>query len=151
MTMKAMQTQSHPDLPTRFVDLLIIGAGPAGMAAAIVAKLRGLDVLLIEESDKIGGTASTSAGTLWIPENTQGKAAGDKDSISAASVYLDDLIATHTPRTRRQRAAYLSTGVEGIDFLDANINWPTMPSCSTMPSASNPRPVLPCEYALRWV
>jgi succinate dehydrogenase/fumarate reductase flavoprotein subunit len=118
--MNAMQTSTRDGLPTHSVDLLVIGAGAAGMAAAIFAKLKGLDVLLVEKSDKVGGTASTSAGTLWIPENSQGKAAGDKDRLLEAAAYLDSLIASHTPRTRRQRAAYLSTGVEAIDFLEAN-------------------------------
>lgn len=118
--MSMLQTARHGAPPARSVDLLIIGAGAAGMAAAIFAKLRGLDVLLVEKSDKVGGTASTSAGTLWIPENSQGKKAGDKDSISEAAGYLDRLITSQTPRTRRQREAYLSTGVEAIDFLEAN-------------------------------
>jgi hypothetical protein len=154
-TMKAMQIQSHLDVPTRCVDLLIVGAGPAGMAAAIFAKLRGLDVLLIEKSDKIGGTAATSAGTLWIPENTQGKAAGDKDSISEASVYLDSLIATHTPRTRRQRAAYLSTGAEAIDFLEANTEVKFLP-CGLHPdyhakfgAATRGRAIVPAPFDAR--
>ena len=58
------------------VDLLIAGAGPAGMTAALVASLEGLDVLLCEKSDQVGGTGSTSAGTLWIPGNSQSRAAG---------------------------------------------------------------------------
>ena len=33
----------------REVDLLIAGAGPAGMAAALIASLEGLDVLLCEK------------------------------------------------------------------------------------------------------
>ena len=55
------------------VDLLIAGAGPAGMTAALVASLEGLDVLLCEKSDQVGGTGSTSAGTLWIPGNSQSR------------------------------------------------------------------------------
>ena len=61
------QAAAQQDLGTQTVDLLVIGAGAAGMAAALFAKLKGLDVLLIEKSNKIGGTAATSAGTLWIP------------------------------------------------------------------------------------
>ena len=53
----------------RDVDLLVAGAGPAGMTAALVASLEGLDVLLCEKSDQVGGTGATSAGTLWIPGN----------------------------------------------------------------------------------
>ena len=47
----------------REVDLLIAGAGPAGMTAALVANLEGLNVLLCEKSSQVGGTGSTSAGT----------------------------------------------------------------------------------------
>lgn len=112
-----MHTNPDPAPSHETVDLLVVGAGPAGMAAAIFAKLKGLDVLLVEKSSYIGGTASTSAGTLWIPENSQGKAVGDKDSIPAAKTYLDSLISTRTPRTDRQREAYLATGVEAIDVL----------------------------------
>ena len=43
------------DIPSE-VDLLVAGAGPAGMAAALVASLEGLDVLLCEKSDQVGGT-----------------------------------------------------------------------------------------------
>ncbi|NHK30929.1 MAG: FAD-binding protein [Asgard group archaeon] len=35
--------------------VLIIGAGPAGLEATVVAKLRGHEILLIEKDDKIGG------------------------------------------------------------------------------------------------
>ena len=41
------------------VDLLIAGAGPAGMTAALVASLVGLDVLLCEMCDEVGGSGST--------------------------------------------------------------------------------------------
>ena len=40
----------------REVDLLVAGAGPAGLTAALVASLEGLDVLLCEKSDQVGGT-----------------------------------------------------------------------------------------------
>ena len=82
----------------REVDLLIAGAGPAGMTAALVASLEGLDVLLCEKSDQVGGTGSTSAGTLWIPGNTQSKAAGFNDSAEEAERYLDALISGSTNR-----------------------------------------------------
>jgi len=36
-------------------DLLIVGAGPAGLAAAIEARARGLSVLLLDENEAAGG------------------------------------------------------------------------------------------------
>ena len=99
----------------REVDLLIAGAGPAGMTAALVASLEGLDVLICEKTDQVGGTGSTSAGTLWIPGNTQSKAAGFNDNPAEAERYLDALIPN--PANRPLRTAFLETGPKAIDYL----------------------------------
>ncbi len=99
------------------VDLLIAGAGPAGMTAALVASLEDLDVLLCEKSDQVGGTGATSAGTLWIPGNTQSKAAGFTDSADAADTYLTALVGEGTKRDLRE--AFLQTGPTAIDYLAA--------------------------------
>ena len=38
------------------VDLLIVGGGPAGLAAAIAAKKQGIDdLLIVERDDRLGG------------------------------------------------------------------------------------------------
>jgi succinate dehydrogenase/fumarate reductase flavoprotein subunit len=99
------------------VDLLIAGAGPAGMAAALVASIEGLDVLLCEKSDQVGGTGATSAGTLWIPGNSQSRAAGFSDSGEQADFYLSALIGETT--NRELRNAFLLTGPTTIDYLCA--------------------------------
>ena len=39
----------------RSVDLLIIGAGPAGMSAAVQARQLGLEVLVVDEQHAPGG------------------------------------------------------------------------------------------------
>jgi succinate dehydrogenase/fumarate reductase flavoprotein subunit len=85
------------------------------MTAALVASLEGLDVLLCEKSDQVGGTGATSAGTLWIPGNTQNKRAGYNDSAEQADKYLSGLIGEGTMRDLRN--AFLSTGPEATDYL----------------------------------
>jgi protoporphyrinogen oxidase len=45
---------SHPD-----VDLLVLGAGPAGLAAAWRAAERGLSVVLLEQSPRVGGMSGS--------------------------------------------------------------------------------------------
>jgi succinate dehydrogenase/fumarate reductase flavoprotein subunit len=99
------------------VDLLVIGAGPAGMTTALVGKLEGLDVLLCEKTGQIGGTASTSAGTLWIPGNSQSRKAGYQDSPADAATYMDELIGES--KDTRLRDAYLTTGPQAVDYLEA--------------------------------
>ncbi|HTT48223.1 MAG TPA: FAD-dependent oxidoreductase, partial [Pseudolabrys sp.] len=102
----------------REVDLLVAGAGPAGMTAALVASLQGLSVLVCEKSGQAGGTGSTSAGTLWIPGNHQSKRAGYDDSAAKAQDYLDALIGSASGRTLR--TAFLKTAPAAIDYLERN-------------------------------
>jgi succinate dehydrogenase/fumarate reductase flavoprotein subunit len=112
------------------VDLLVAGAGPAGMAAALVAALEGLSVLLCEKSDQVGGTGATSAGTLWIPGNSQNRAAGYSDSADKAGNYLDALVGKDAARDLR--AAYLQTGPAAIDYLVARSDVQFL-ACGTHP------------------
>ena len=102
----------------REVDLLVAGAGPAGMTAALVASLQGLTVLICEKSGQAGGTGSTSAGTLWIPGNHQSRNAGFDDSAAKAEEYLDALIGNASGR--ELRTAFLKTGPAAIDYLERN-------------------------------
>lgn len=40
------------------LDLVIVGAGPAGLAAALEAKRRGLDVVVLEQEAEVGGSVA---------------------------------------------------------------------------------------------
>ncbi|MBV7396797.1 FAD-dependent oxidoreductase [Mameliella sediminis] len=51
------------------VDLLVIGSGAAGLAAAVTAAHGGLRVILAEKSRTIGGTTAWSGGWIWAPCN----------------------------------------------------------------------------------
>ena len=97
------------------VDALVVGAGAAGMTAALVSSLEGLDVLLCEKSDRIGGTTATSAGTIWVPGTRQSREAGFTDDVIDAKRYLDAVIGA-APDERRD--VYLETGPHVVDYLD---------------------------------
>jgi len=99
----------------REVDVLVAGAGPGGMTAGLVAALEGLEVLICEKSQQIGGTGSTSAGTLWIPGNSAGVAAGHKDSVENARSYLNALIGDDGADARRE--IFLREGPGIVDDL----------------------------------
>ena len=62
------------------VDLVVVGSGAAGMACALTARLEGLDVLMVEKTDRYGGTTALSGGVLWVPNNSLMKQAGVEDS-----------------------------------------------------------------------
>lgn len=76
-----------PDLPAT-CDLLVVGSGAAGMAAAIAAKHNGLSPVIIEKSDLFGGSTAVSGGAIWVPGNPIAAAAGMADTREAARRYL---------------------------------------------------------------
>jgi cation diffusion facilitator CzcD-associated flavoprotein CzcO len=98
------------------VDVLVVGAGAGGMTAALVCALQGLDVLLCEKSEQVGGTTATSAGTIWVPGTRQAREAGMPDTIAEARRYLDAIIGVADDR----REIYLNTAAEVVDYLDRN-------------------------------
>ena len=58
-----METYREParDIPiTRTADVIVVGGGPAGLAAAIAAARSGASTLLIEQFGYLGGTATAS-------------------------------------------------------------------------------------------
>jgi succinate dehydrogenase/fumarate reductase flavoprotein subunit len=99
-------------------DVVVIGAGAGGMAAAAVAAAEGLRVLVIEKTEFIGGTTAWSGGMIWIPVNGKMRQAGLDDSPSDAARYL----AATVPETENAelRETFLARGPEAIDYLDAN-------------------------------
>lgn len=69
-----------PQAWDRTVDVLVVGSGFAGLAAAIEARTEGADVLCIEKMSIVGGNSILSGGGLASPGNDLQVAAGIKDS-----------------------------------------------------------------------
>ncbi len=101
-------------------DVVVVGAGGAGMSAALAAAKQGLDVVLIEKSGYFGGSTARSGGGVWIPGNYALKAAKqvsptDQDE---AKLYLDSIVGDTVPKVRRD--TYLDRGAEVMDFIRDN-------------------------------
>lgn len=73
------------------VDVVIVGSGAAGLTAAILAHDRGAKVLVVERTDKIGGTTAVSGGGIWIPMNHHMQEVGITDSREEALAYCKAL------------------------------------------------------------
>ncbi len=97
------------------VDVVVVGAGGAGMTAALAAKARGLETVLIEKSAYFGGSTARSGGGVWIPNNYALEAAGQGDDPELSKQYLDSIVGDVVPKVRRD--TYLDRGPEVMDFI----------------------------------
>ncbi len=97
-------------------DVIILGCGASGMAAALAAHEAGASVTVIERFDKIGGTAAISGGVIWVPNNPRQQAAGMDDSREDALAYFKAL--DHGDLVDETLEAFIDKGPEALGFLE---------------------------------
>ncbi len=104
-------------------DFLVIGSGAAGMTAALVAKLEGLDSLVLEKTNLVGGSTAVSGGGIWIPNNHLMEQASIPDSFEKGCLYLQNTVGDRTPREKQE--AFVANGPEMLKYLTsrAHINF----------------------------
>lgn len=103
-------------------DLVVLGAGVAGMTAALVSALEGLRTLVIEKSDQVGGTSAFSSGTVWIPNNPPQRKSGVTGDVEAVLAYLDALVGGRADRALRE--AFVAAGAEMLEYLERHADFP---------------------------
>ena len=101
-------------------DVVVVGAGGAGMTAALAAARQGLDTVLVEKSSYFGGSTARSGGGVWIPGNYALREAGQVSpgDLEESRRYLDAIVGDVVPKVRRD--TYLERGPEVMDFLREN-------------------------------
>lgn len=97
------------------VDVVVAGSGIGGMSAALSAHFEGLDVLLLEKTDKIGGSTAVSGGAVWIPLNDGAEAAGHPDTYEHVWEYLRQTVGKASPDA--MKAAFLKFGPSAVRHL----------------------------------
>src|SRR5215218_10413141 len=112
-----MQAPDPVNLERAF-DVVVVGAGGAGMAAALAAARQGLDTLVIEKSSWFGGSTARSGGGVWIPGNYALVKAGEADDLAESKKYLDAIVGDVVPKVRRD--TYIDRGPELMEFLREN-------------------------------
>jgi fumarate reductase flavoprotein subunit len=97
------------------VDVLVVGAGACGLAAAIAAHDAGADVAIIEKLDRPGGNSALSTGSVPAAGTRFQREAGIEDSIER---FVEDLIRkggpTDCPDLLRR---LVETSAETIEWL----------------------------------
>ncbi|MCA9566054.1 MAG: FAD-dependent oxidoreductase [Myxococcales bacterium] len=99
-------------------DFVIVGTGAAGMSAAIRAKDLGATVLLLEKSDKVGGSSAMSGGVCWIANNPYMRAAGIEDTDEAGLEYLEHITRGQVDKARLE--TYVSESKRMLSYLSEN-------------------------------
>lgn len=119
------------------VDLLCIGGGLGGLAAAVRAHDLGGAVLVAERSDVVGGVAAYSGGFVWVGGDPLAAPASTGDTVEATERYLDH-IQGDRPVDRDARAAYLHDAGEATAwFRDAGVPLQVIPGA---PDLYHPAP-----------
>src|SRR3954449_6019361 len=93
-------------------DVLVAGSGASGMSAAITARYRGLDVLIVEKEPRFGGTTARSGGWLWIPGTSLAKAYGIEEAPDLART---DEAGNSFDSERVD--AFIENGPKAVDFF----------------------------------
>lgn len=99
-------------------DVVVVGAGAAGMTLAATAAAKGLSVAVVEKTGFVGGNTSFSGGMVYIPNNAKMAEAGRPDDPDEMIGYLDRAIPIEDGREERIR--FVEKGPEAIAFLEAN-------------------------------
>ena len=111
---------------TKEADVVIIGAGGAGMTAAMTASDAGKSVIILESQAMVGGNSVRSTGgmnaakTIYQDENEFGESAGvEKMLKSAADDYADNEFITELAATvAKQWAEYQANPVGYFDSVE---------------------------------
>lgn len=93
-------------------DVVVVGSGACGMLAAVCAADHGLRPVVIEKSDRYGGTSAVSGGGVWVPCNPDIRSA---DNTSNALTYLR--ACTRGTADESRLAAFLTDAPRMIEYV----------------------------------
>ena len=101
-------------------DVVVVGSGAAGLSAAVSAAVElgeGGSVLLLERSDRLGGTTAVSGGVAWLPNNDHMRELELPDSPEQALTYLRALSLGRADPALLE--AFVAAAPEAARFLEA--------------------------------
>lgn len=99
-------------------DVVVIGSGAAGLTAATLAHDRGAKVLILERSDKVGGTTAVSGGGIWIPNNHHMAEVEASDTRDEALAYCKALSMGRAETELLE--TFVDTAPEMLRYLEAH-------------------------------
>ncbi len=97
-------------------DVVVVGSGAGGMAAALTARIEGRSVLLVEKTDRIGGSTAISGGAVWAPLNAQSEKVGHPDSFDKVWTYMQNTVGDAAPADLQR--VYLKSSAGMVEFFE---------------------------------
>jgi 3-oxosteroid 1-dehydrogenase len=103
------------------VDVVVVGSGISGLAAALSAARLGLETLLVEKADRLGGGTTYSYGLLWAGGTRAAVEAGVRDDPEDVLRYLrfvasgaqdEDRLRAYVEHSAAALDAYAAAGIE---------------------------------------
>lgn len=122
----AVENDTTAEDSTVDADVVVVGAGGAGMTAAITAAAEGKSVVVLESQSMVGGNSVRATGgmnaakTVYQDENEFGESAGvEKTLKTAAEKYADNETITALAKTvSEQWAAYQANPTGYFDSVE---------------------------------
>ena len=122
----AVENNATAEDSTVDADVVVVGAGGAGMTAAITAAAEGKSVVVLESQSMVGGNSVRATGgmnagkTVYQDENEFGESAGvEKTLKTAAEKYADNETITALAKTvSEQWAAYQANPTGYFDSVE---------------------------------
>jgi len=107
-------------------DVVVVGSGAAGLSAAITAKKRGLDVVVLEKEPVFGGTTALSGGVLWIPLNQHGRKQNPADTRDAVRTYMMQETGSYFDAAAVD--AFIENGPKMVEFFERETEMKFVPT-----------------------
>jgi glycine/D-amino acid oxidase-like deaminating enzyme len=104
-----------PRTGTSTCDVVVVGSGAGALTGAYLAAAEGLDTVVLEKTDLLGGTSAYSGASCWLPGSQVQERADLGDSVDDARRYLAALL----PDADHDRVeAFLTTAPELVARLE---------------------------------
>ncbi|SEK06680.1 FAD-dependent oxidoreductase [Paraburkholderia diazotrophica] len=107
-------------------DLVVVGSGAAGLATAITARKRGLDVIVLEKEPVFGGTTALSGGVLWIPLSKYGRQQNPADTVERVREYMMSETGNNYDAAAVQ--CFIENGPKMVEFFERETEMKFVPT-----------------------
>ncbi len=107
-------------------DLVVVGSGAAGLATAITARKRGLDVVVLEKEPVFGGTTALSGGVLWIPLTKYGREQNPGDNVERVRQYMMNETGNNYDSAAVE--CFIENGPKMVDFFERETEMKFVPT-----------------------